>query len=265
MSAVVGVQRDAPWRRAGGRVALSAASVLAGLLIWQVLSTQVIVSIVFPPATTTLATLWTSLTAGALGGHLVVSLQRILVGFAAGSLVGASLGLLMGSFGLVRKFFDPYINFFRFITPIAWISPAVIWFGVGEGSKFFLIIYATMFIVLVNTMAGVAHIHRDRVRMARAFGARPWQVFRYITLPGSVGFILQGMRIGMGNSFMTVIGAEMLAASNGVGFLVYSARVFFEADLMFAGIVTFGVLGFLADRLFALAQRRVFWRYQPGR
>lgn len=257
--------RGAAWSGGAGRLALSALSVGVALVVWQVLSTQVIVSIVFPPVTATWAALRGGILSGELSGHLGVSLWRVLVGFAGGSLLGSVLGLLMGSFGLVRKFFDPYINFFRFITPIAWISPAVIWFGVGEGSKLFLIVYATMFIILVNTMAGVTHIHRDRIRMARAFGARPWQVFLHITLPASVGFILSGMRIGMGNSFMTVVGAEMLAGNNGLGYLIYSSRVFFNADVMFASIVVLGVLGFTADRLFALAQQRVFWRYQPGR
>lgn len=121
--------------------------------------------------------------------------------------------------------------------------------------------YATIFIVLVNTMAGVAHVHRDRIRMAQAFGARPWQVFRYVTLPTSVPFIVTGMRIGMGNSFMTVIGAEMLAGNNGLGYLIYSSRIFFRSDVMFGTIVILGVLGLAADRLFDLAQHRILRRY----
>ncbi len=250
---------------AGGRLVMSAASVAIGLAIWQVLSSTVLQSIVFPTVDATLLALVKQFATDELRGHIGVTLYRVLVGFTIGSLVGALLGLFMGSFATVRRFFEPYTNFFRFITPIAWITPAVIWFGVGEGSKLFLIIYATLFIVLINTMAGVTHIHRDRLRMASAFGARRLQVFLYVTLPASVGFILTGMRVALGNSFMTVISAEILSANTGLGYLIYSSRVFFRADVMFAAILLLGTMGFAADRLFAFLQYRVLWRYQPGR
>lgn len=263
------VGRAGVWRpnvgTRAGRLTLSAISVAGALGLWQILSTQVFASILFPSVTATFAALVAGLASGELVSQLAVSLGRVVQGFLLGSLLGATLGLLMGSFGIVRQFFDPYVNFFRFITPIAWISPAVIWFGIGEGSKLFLIVYATVFIVLVNTMAGVRHIHRDRIRMARCFGARSWQIFLYVTLPACVGFVLTGMRIALGNSFMTVIGAEILAANNGLGYVIYSSRVFFKADVMFAGILILGVLGFGADRLFAHLQHRAFGRYAVAR
>ncbi|MBM3502252.1 MAG: ABC transporter permease [Alphaproteobacteria bacterium] len=253
------------WSSRLGRIFLSGISVAAALTVWQLLSTTVLISIVFPPFTSTLRALTEGIASGELLGHLSITIRRVIFGFLIGSAAGAFIGLLMGSFGFVRKFLDPYINFLRFVTPIAWITPAVIWFGVNEGSKLFLIIYATVFIVLLNTMAGVIHIHRDRLRMANAFGARSWQIFLYITLPGAVGFILTGMRVALGNSFMTVIGAEILSASSGLGYLIYTSRVFFEADVMFAAILVLGLLGFATDRLFATVQHRVFWRYQAGR
>lgn len=257
--------RPFDWSGAGGRLILSVTSIAVGLALWQVLSTTVLQSIVFPSVGATLLALVKQFATDELRGHIGVTLYRVLAGFLIGSAAGALLGLMMGSFATVRRFFEPYTNFFRFITPIAWITPAVIWFGVGEGSKLFLIIYATLFIVLVNTMAGVTHIHRDRLRMASAFGARSWQVFLYVTLPASVGFILTGMRVALGNSFMTVISAEILSANTGLGYLIYSSRVFFRADVMFAAILLLGAMGFAADRLFAVLQYRVLWRYQPGR
>ncbi len=244
---------------------LSALSIVVGLAVWQTLSTSVFKSIIFPSATSTLEALVDLFVSGEIGKHLGITIYRVLTGFFVGSAIGAVLGLLMGSFPWVRKFLDPYTNFFRFVTPIAWITPAVIWFGVGEGSKLFLITYATLFIVLLNTVAGVMHIHRDKLRMACAFGARPWQVFLYVTLPASVGFILDGMRVALGNSFMTVIGAEILSANTGLGYLIYSSRVYFRADVMFAVILLLGVLGFAADRLFTLVQHRLLWRYQAGK
>jgi len=253
------------WTSSRGRLLLSLLSIGGGLVTWQFFSTVVFSSILFPSAAATLGALVEQLTSGELGRHIGITSYRVMVGFLLGSALGAMLGLLMGSFALVRKFLDPYTNFFRFITPIAWITPAVIWFGVGEGSKLFLIIYSTLFIVLINTMAGVAQIHRDRLRMASAFGANAWQLFRHVTLPASVSFILTGMRVALGNSFMTVIGAEILSANTGLGYLIYSARVYFRADIMFAVIILLGGMGYLADRLFARMQHGIFWRYQEGR
>jgi NitT/TauT family transport system permease protein len=234
-------------------------------VVWQLTSTIVFHSILFPSAAKTASALVTTIASGTLAKDLFATLYRVLAGFAIGSFAGALLGLVMGSVPFVRKFFEPYLNFFRFVTPIAWIAPATIWFGIGETSKLFLVVYATIFVVLVNTIAGVTHVHRDLVRMAQAFGGRGWQIFVYITLPATVPFILSGMRIAMGNSFMTVIGAELLAGNNGLGYLIYSSRVFFNSDVMFAAIVVLGTLGFAADRIFHVAQQRLFWRYRPGR
>lgn len=257
--------RGGGWTGARGRLALSVISVCVALAVWQVLSTTVLSSILFPSMGATLVALADQFASGEIAKHIGITTYRIVAGFFIGSAAGAVIGLVMGSFAFVRKFLDPYVNFFRFITPIAWITPAVIWFGVGEGSKLFLIIYATLFIVLVNTMTGVLHIHRDRLRMASAFGARAWQVFLYVTLPASVSFILTGMRVALGNSFMTVIGAEILSANSGLGYLIYSSRVYFRADIMFAAILLLGIMGFAADRLFAFIHQRFLGRYQAGR
>lgn len=261
---MLGATAAGRWSTARARLALSLLSVAVGLAIWQVLA-GLFASVVFPPVTATLAALVDQVANQNIARHLGITAWRVLAGFALGSVAGAALGLLMGSFPIVRRFLDPYANFFRFITPIAWITPAVIWFGIGEGSKLFLIVYATLFIVLINTLAGVAHIHRDRLRMARAFGARPWQIFAHVTLPATAGFIITGMRVALGNSFMTVIGAEILSANSGLGYLIYSSRVFFRADIMFAVILILGIMGFLADQAFVFLQQRVFTRFQAGR
>ena len=253
------------WSGPRARVTLSILSVLVAVLTWQLSSIWLNTAIIFPSATATLAALGSQIGSGDIGMHLGITAYRVLVGFFLGSAAGAILGLLVGSFTPIRKFLDPYINFFRFITPIAWVTPAVIWFGIGETSKLFLVVYSTVFIVLVNTAFGVTHIHRDRLRMARAFGAAPWQVFFYVTLPASVAFILTGMRIALGNAFMTVVSAEVLSANSGLGYLIYSSRVYFRADVMFAAILLLGGMGFAADRFFSWVQHSLLWRYQPGR
>ena len=245
------------------QVGLVVLSVGFAIACWQILSGIVFRSNLFPSASETISTLVSQLHNTSFLSDVRATLYRVLIGFVLGSAGGAILGLAMGSIRIVRAFFDPYLNFFRFVTPIAWIAPATIWFGIGDAAKLFLVVYATIFIVVINTMQGVHHIHRDRVRMARIFGANPWQMFVHVTVPATVPFILVGMRIGLGNSFMTVIGAEMLSGSNGLGHLIYASRIFFQSDVMFATIVVLGVLGFLFDRAFVIAERRFFTRYQP--
>jgi NitT/TauT family transport system permease protein len=246
------------------RVGLGLLSVGATIACWQILSGVVFHSVLFPSATETASTLVSQLHNTSFLSDLRATLYRVLVGFALGSAGGTVLGLAVGSIRPVRALCDPYLNFFRFVTPIAWIAPATIWFGIGDAAKLFLVVYATIFIVVINTMHGVGQIHRDRVRMARVFGANAPQLFARVTVPATVPFILVGMRIGLGNSFMTVIGAEMLSGSNGLGHLIYASRIFFQSNVMFATIVILGILGFLSDRIFVVAERRFFMRYQPA-
>jgi ABC-type nitrate/sulfonate/bicarbonate transport system permease component len=255
--------------RLGAGAATSLASVAAGLVLWQALAVWVDVGILFPTFTRTLARLGQLLVGrdpvyGSLPTHILASLGRVAAGFTVGSLLGAAIGLLAGSVVPVRRLLEPHINFFRFVTPIAWISPAIIWFGIGEASKVFLIVYTTIFIVLVNTMVGVTHVAVNRVRMARSFGANPLQLFLLIILPSTVPFVLTGMRIAMGNSMATIVAAEMVAAREGVGYLIFFSRAYQGTDVMFAALFTLGAMGFAADRLFVAGSRLVLGRFQPG-
>ena len=117
----------------------------------------------------------------------------------------------------MRRLLEPYTEFLRFIPATALITVAVIWFGIGEGSKIFLIIYTTVFIVIINTAAGVAAVAPNKIRAARSLGASRAQVFFFVALPATVPYILTGMRLAMANSFVTIIAAELVAANNGLG------------------------------------------------
>ncbi len=240
---------------------MSLASVAAVLVLWQIASTQWAVSILFPPPLRTLAAGVAMLREGVLGLHVRVSLGRIAVGFVLGSLIGVPLGLAMGLFRPVRVFCEPYVQFLRFVPAIAWIIPAILWFGIGERSKVFIIFYTTVFLVLLNTMVGVAPIPRNQIRAARCFGVSRWQHFAWVTLPATMPSLLTGMRIAMGNSFAAVVGAELIAAEEGLGFLITESRTWMAADRMFAGMVTLGLLGLLADRLFQAVTSRTARRY----
>ena len=152
-----------------------------------------------------------------MGARRPSACSASLSGFLGGSLIGIPIGLAIGSFAIVRRMLEPYTEFLRFIPATALITVAVIWFGIGEGSKIFLIIYTTVFIVIINTAAGVTAVAPNKIRAARSLGASRAQVFFFVALPATVPYILTGMRLAMANSFVTIIAAELVAANDGLG------------------------------------------------
>lgn len=240
------------------------AAVLLFLVAWEIASRTVFVPAVLPAPSAIAAEGWARGLSGALAWDVMMSASRLAVGFAAGSALGAMLGLLFGAFTPVRRLLEPLVQFLRFIPPIAWLTPVLIWFGIGESGKWVLITYTTTFMVLLNTLAGFAEQHRDRMRAASVFGAGSWAAFWHVRLPATVPWILGGMRIGMGNSFQTLIVAEMLASNEGLGQLILNSRLQLSTEGMFVGIAGIAVLGILADSGFRALTRRLFPRYRLG-
>lgn len=260
------------WAAAGGRGAAAYRRVLRTLLTYA-LSIAIVVALwewsarafgfltLFPPPSATLLRLGELIGDGSLGVATLYSLARILAGFLLGSLLGVLLGLLAGTSATVRALTDPYVHFLRFIPPLAWFAPVLLWFGTGELTRILLITYTTVFIVALNTMAGVAAVQANKMRMARAFGATDRQVFFLVVVPASLPYVFTGMRLGMGNSFATVVAAEMLAANNGLGYLIASSQLWLEITTIFAAVIALGLLGFAADRLFQWLIVRFGGRY----
>jgi NitT/TauT family transport system permease protein len=190
---------------------------------------------------------------GSLWGHIGISLFRILTGWVIGSVLGIPLGLLMGDSRFIKNMLNPYVQFFRFIPPISFVTLSLIWFGMGETSKIVLIIYTTVFIVTINTIAGVMSVNPIHIQGALSLGASRFRIFTRVILPSTIPFLLTGMRLAMGNSFMTIVSAEMIAADKGLGFLIFTSRLFMQTERIFVGIISLGILGFLVDSAFRLA------------
>jgi ABC-type nitrate/sulfonate/bicarbonate transport system permease component len=231
--------------------------------LWHLASVYLLNSVLFPPPGRVVAKAIELGKDGTLWENAGISLQRIGLGFCFGSLIGVPLGMAIGSFGLVRRILEPYTEFLRFIPATALITVAVIWFGIGEGSKVFLIIYTTVFIVIINTAAGVSAIAPNKIRAARALGASRAQVVRYVALPATVPYILTGMRLAMGNSFVTIIAAELVAANAGLGKMIWDARLYMLVDQIFVALLVLGLLGFTADRLFRWGIYAFAGRFSP--
>jgi NitT/TauT family transport system permease protein len=238
-------------------------SVAVVLVLWQVVTSLFFKPIFFPTPLQVLARGGEMLADGSLVAHTSASLGRIFAGFFIGALVGAPIGLLMGHVPVVRAAIEPYVQFFRFVPSIAWLTPAVIWFGIGETSKILIIVYTTIFIVIINTVVGVSNVAPNKVWAAKALGANRRQIFFLVILPATVPFILTGMRLAMGNSFATVVSAELIAADQGLGYLISNSRIFLQTDAIFLAILVLGILGFVADRFFRLAVAKFAHNYGP--
>jgi NitT/TauT family transport system permease protein len=238
-------------------------AVLFGLAAWQFIAGTFFDPIFFPTPLSVAVKGYALFSSGEILPHIEISLFRILTGFLIGSVLGAPLGLVMGVIPQFRKFCEPYVEFFRFIPAVAWLTPAVIWLGIGETSKVAIIVYTTIFIVLLNTVVGVGNVSRNKICAAQSLGANRLQTFLYAVIPATVPYVLTGMRLAMGNSFATVVSAEMIAANSGLGFLIWNSRIYLETQTIFVAIVTLGVLGFLSDRLLRVLIRR--YAHQYGR
>ncbi|MBM3218421.1 MAG: ABC transporter permease [Candidatus Rokubacteria bacterium] len=232
-------------------------------VIWHLASVYLVSSVLFPPPAVVFKKGVVLLRNGVLCDNLSASLQRILMGFIAGSVLGMPIGLAMGSFRPVRKLLEPYTEFLRFIPSVAMITVAVIWFGIGEASKIFLIIYTTIFIVILNTAAGVSAIAPNKIRAAESLGATRAQIFLHVALPATLPYILTGMRLAMANSFTTIVAAELIAANDGLGKMLWDGRLFMLVDDIFVSLVTLGLLGFAVDRMFRWSIYTFAGKYSP--
>jgi NitT/TauT family transport system permease protein len=233
------------WRSA----AITGSSVLVAVAVWAIAS-HGLQSPLFPSPLAIVQAGLKLLLDGSLVKDTAVSLQRIAIGFGIGCAVGIPLGLAMGLFRPVHIVFDPYVQFLRFVPPIAWLIPAIMWFGIGETSKILIIFDMTVFLVLLNTIAGVAAVRRNHIRAAQSFGVSRWQMFAWVIFPAAMPHIVAGARIAMGNSFAAVVGAELIAANAGLGYLIVDSGTWMAMDNMFAAMLTLGLLGIATDRAF---------------
>jgi ABC-type nitrate/sulfonate/bicarbonate transport system permease component len=242
------------------RIAFTSLSVFLGLAIWQLASTQISPFFLPSPLATFEAAIELA-SDGTLLGSVLASLQRIGTGWGLGVIVGIPVGIFMGHFRFVRQLLEPYIEFFRFVPPIAFVTLSVIWLGPGEASKVALIFYATVFIIVINMIAGVMSVSELRLRAAASLGASPLQILLTVIVPSTAPYMVTGARLAMGNSFLTVVSAEIVAAQEGLGALIWTARNYGRTEWVFVGIIILGILGFLCDQLVRKCAQHFLKRY----
>jgi ABC-type nitrate/sulfonate/bicarbonate transport system permease component len=251
------------WLGSGKRrgIVLSTASLLIAFSIWQVLSTFVFNPFLIPPPVEVIRTAIPMIMSGEIFADVSISMVRVLVGFVWGSLFGVVLGVLLGRIRVLHDLLDPSIELLRYLSPTAMIPIAVIWFGIGEMSKYFLIFWGTFFIVVVNTTAGVWRAPIARQRAAECLGANRLEIFVLVVIPSAVPYIVTGMRVAMASSFMSIIPAEILAADSGIGYLLQKSSLLLQTNRIFVALLTICILGFAVDRMFRFLVERVLARY----
>ncbi len=196
-----------------------------------------------------------------LWDHVWASVFRVLSGVFYGSLIGIPLGLAMGLSSVARGLFDPVVEFIRPIPPLALIPLIILWFGIDEFAKVFLLFLAALFIMIIAARSGVNGVNISKVHAAYSLGASKFQVLRTVILPNALPEIFTGLRISMGVCWGTVVAAELVAADRGIGSMIMIAKNFLQTDTVVIGITIIGLIGFSIEMLMRVLERWLIpWR-----
>lgn len=231
------------------KIICGAVSIAGFLLLWQTAVSFTELGKIMPGPAVILNAFFHSFVEEIAGytilGHIFWSLSRVLVGYISACLLGITLGLLMGRFRLIEAIFNPFYEMIRPIPPIAWISLAILWFGIGESMTYFIIFLATFNVLTINVYRGTKALNQELAGCAKMLGANETQVFWTVVLPATVPYIFAGMQIGLSTSWAAVVAAEMVRSSRGVGFLIVSGMDLNNIPQIFVGIIAIGLVGFL--------------------
>ncbi len=245
--------RAAPWALPLGLLAAWQLAVASGWLSSRIL----------PAPSAVLAAGWDLLASGEIWRHLAISGQRAGIGFAIGGGIGLLLGFITGLSKWGERFLDSSVQMIRNVPHLALIPLVILWFGIDEAAKVFLVALGTLFPIYLNTYHGIRNVDPALVEMARSYGLSGFALFRQVILPGALPSILVGVRFALGFMWLTLIVAETISASAGIGYLAMNAREFLQTDVVVLAILLYAVLGKLAD-VAARGLERVWLRWHPA-
>jgi len=263
--------RLAPTARIAGRpgrlagiepVLIGAASVLGVVALWQAVASARIVPELFLPGP---SDIWEAFRVyvreGSIWTDLSYSGRELFSGYGLAIALGLPLGLVTGWYRRIRYGFDPFLAFFYSMPRIALVPLLIIWLGIDVNPKIAIVFLGAFFPIVINTMSGVRNLDPSLLKAARSFSASDAQIFRTIALPGSVPFILTGLRLGVGHAVIGVFVGELIAAQHGVGYMMYTAGATFQTARVFVGLIIFATTGLcLTYFLKAIENRFQAWR-----
>ena len=246
----------------GNTLWLSALSIAFFFFVWWLVTEMGWVKPLFVPSPVSIVKKFLEIWNGGFTGtpfvdHVVISTGRVFGAFLLACATGQPLGLAMGMSPVVRGIFDPPIEFYRPIPPLAYLPLMIIWFGIGETSKVLLIFLSVFAPVVLGARSGVRSAAIEQIHAAYSFGATRWQVMRHVILPSALPEILTAMRIGIGFGWTTLVAAEMVAATTGLGYMVLSASQFLQTPVVILGIFIIAIIAFAFDLLMRFLERRL--------
>lgn len=237
---------------------------IAILASWQLASQAGWLSTrILPEPWAVLKAFWALSVSGEMWQHVATSTWRALVGLAIGGGLGLLLGLLTGSFRFAETLLDSTFQMVRNIPALALIPLVILWFGIDETAKLFLVAVGVFFPIYLNTFHGIRSVDPALIEMARSYGLSGWSLYRHVILPGALPNILVGLRFALGLMWVLLIVAETISAQAGIGYMTMNAREFLQTDVVLVGILLYALLGKLADVL-ARALERWGLRWHPG-
>jgi NitT/TauT family transport system permease protein len=245
---------DAPPRTRESRlraIARTALPFLVVALLWEVTARLgVFPPKLFPSLGTIAETFWQLTVSGILPHHALDTVLRLLVGFALAAVIGVAIGIVMGRSRFAEDICLPLVSVLAPIPGIAWAPLFLLWFGLGNRPAILLVGFVSLFPIIFNTWTGVKAVKEIWVRSAQSMGADDRRLFVKVILPGSLPYILTGLRLGMAQAWRTLVGVEMLAAVPwGLGWMIFGAREFLNIDVMLAGVVVIGAVGLALEKL----------------
>lgn len=230
--------------------------------LWEIVSRSGVVNIVlFPPPSVVAVAMLEWIRSGQFAIDLGFSIYRVVIGFVGGATCGVVFGVLTGRYPLFSSLFSPLFHVLRPIPPIAFVPIVILWFGLSEAGKFFLVFWGVFFTVWLSTHLGVQKVDSGLIRAALALGTPQRKLLREIILPGALPYIVVGLRTAVGISFYTLVAAELAGAFAGIFYRINIAEQNLQTGQVMSGLIVLGAMSFIADRAFAgLAQRFVWWR-----
>lgn len=234
------------------------------IAIWQIASsTGLLESRVLPAPTAVVSAFWELLISGELWKHVQISAGRAIIGLLIGGGLGLFLGLLNGSSKVASTLLDTTLQMVRNIPALALIPLVILWFGIDETAKLFLVAIGVFFPIYINTYHGIRSVDPQLIEMGKSYGLTRWQLYKEIILPGALPSILVGLRFALGLVWVLLIVAETISAQAGIGYMTMNAREFLQTDIVLVGILLYALLGKLADVL-AVSLEKYLLRWHPG-
>lgn len=248
----------------GGMLSHGLPLLVAFFLLWEIAPRLGWLNrIFFPPLSEVLVAWRDLLVSGVLAEHIGISLQRAAIGFGLAVLVAIPLGFVMGRYSLFEKVADLLVQTLRNTSQFALLPVFILLLGIGEASKVAITFYSSVFFLLINTISGVKAVDPLLVKAARSMGTGDLDMLRKVILPASIPSIVAGARLAVKSSIFAVIGAEMLAAKSGLGYLIQQSQLMMETADMYAGILTLTAIGLLVNYLLVWFERwATAWQYQ---